>query len=183
MTIKHNSISDIEIISMIEQNDDAGWKNLYDKYALTMYVGVLWVVDDEIFAKNILTQLFNLLKTDKTLLCTKKTLCSSLLHYTYAVTYKILRDINNTIVIKKRKDNKVFLMYDNMVYKSYARANVVKREDMRIEKGVKRLYSDLCHKENRNMQKNKPQKLKKSQEDLWLLTKQNEERMTFKVLD
>ncbi len=51
MMLKQNIKSDMEIISMIEQNDDAGWKNLYDKYALTMYVGVLWVVDDEIFAK------------------------------------------------------------------------------------------------------------------------------------
>ncbi len=147
MTIKHNPISDIEIISMIEQNDDAGWKNLYDKYALTMCVGVLWVVDDEIFVKNIITQLFNHLKTDMTLLYTKNTLCESLLHYAYAATNKILR-ANNTIVRKKHKHNEVFSMFDTLVYKPYSLINVAKRQVMEVDKGVKRLYSDFNHKGN-----------------------------------
>lgn len=156
---KQNALSDIEIISMIEQNDDAGWKNLYDKYALTMCVGLLWVVDDEIFVKNIITQLFNHLKTDKTLLSTKNTLCESLLQYAYAATYKILK-ANNTTVRKKHKHNEVFSMFDNLVYKPYSFFNVAKRQAMEVDKGVKRLYLDFNHKGNRYLQKYNSQKSK-----------------------
>lgn len=179
--LKHNLTSDMEIMSMIEQNDQAGWKSLYDKYALTMYVGVLWVVDDEIFAKNILTHLFNYIKTDKTLLCTKKTLCASLLHYTYATTYRILK-ANNSMVIKKRKHHEAFSMFDNLVYKSYA-LNVPKRKGKGIENGFKWLYSDINHTRKPILQKNNIEKANITQEDAWHLTMQNEEGMVFKVLN
>lgn len=172
----------MEIISMIKQNDDAGWKNLYDKYALTMYVGVLWVVDDEIFAKNILTQLFNHLKTDKTLLRTKKTLVASLLQYTYATTCIILK-ANNSIIRKKRSHNEAFSTIDNSVYKSYALVNVAKRQGKGVKKGVKLFCSDINHTRNLIIQKKKIEKAKNSQETLWHLTIQNEEGMVFKVLN
>jgi hypothetical protein len=84
-------MSDTEITGLIENNNFLGWQCLYNKYALTMYVGILWITDDKILTEEIMSHLFVQLKTDKSLLYTKQTLCSSLLHHTYAISYKMLK--------------------------------------------------------------------------------------------
>lgn len=85
-----NLMPDTEIISMIEQNDPLGWDFLYDKYALMMYVAILWVIDESELAEGILIMIFFQLKADKSLLETKKTLCQSLLYHTCMASSKIL---------------------------------------------------------------------------------------------
>jgi hypothetical protein len=84
-------MSDTEIMGLIEHNNFLGWQCLYNKYALMMYVGILWITDDKILTEEIMSHLFVQLKTDKDLLYTKLTLCSSLLHHTYAISYKMLK--------------------------------------------------------------------------------------------
>ena len=56
-----------------------------------MYVSILWITDDKTLTEEIMSLLFVQLKTDKTLLNTKLTLCSSLLHHTYAIAHKMLK--------------------------------------------------------------------------------------------
>ena len=157
MITKQNTTSDLEILSMIAQNDAAGWKNLYDKYALTMFVAILWIVDDGVYAENLLAQLFAQLKTNKAVLSTKRTLCASLLYFTYITTYKILR-ANRAIGRKERNQNEVFSKLNELVYRPYSAMNVAKIQEMKERTGVARLYSDLNKIGIRNLQKNKPQK-------------------------
>jgi hypothetical protein len=84
-------MSDTEIMGLIEHNNFLGWQCLYNKYALMMYVGILWITNEKILTEEIMSLLFVQLKTDKALLNTKKTLCSSLLHHTYATSYKMVK--------------------------------------------------------------------------------------------
>lgn len=142
MIVKQNPAFDFEIIALIEQHNPVGWKKMYDKYALSMYVAVLWVVDDTIFAENILTQLFYQLKVDKTLLNSKKTLSASLLHYTYVTTYKMLR-ADNKAHQNERSYNDLFTSLDDLVYEPYAFMNVPERQISADEKGILKLCSDL----------------------------------------
>ena len=92
-------MTDTEIICMIEQNDPLGWDFLYDKYALMMYVAILWVIDEEQPAEGILIMIFFQLKADKSLLETKKSLCQSLLYHTCMTSSKISE--NNDFFAKK----------------------------------------------------------------------------------
>lgn len=91
MITSRHLMSDTEILCLIEHNSFLGWQCLYNKYALMMYVGILWITDDKTLTEEIMSHLFVQLKTDKTLLYTKQTLCSSVLHHTYAVAYKMLK--------------------------------------------------------------------------------------------
>jgi hypothetical protein len=91
MITSRHLMSDTEILCLIEHKNFLGWQCLYNKYALMMYVGILWITDDKILAEEIMSHLFVQLKTDKTLLNTKLTLCSSLLYHTYAISYKMLK--------------------------------------------------------------------------------------------
>jgi hypothetical protein len=91
MITSRHLMSDTEILCLIEHNNFLGWQCLYNKYALMMYVGILWITNDKLLAEEIMSHLFVQLKMDKSLLYTKKTLCSSVLHQTYAVAYKILK--------------------------------------------------------------------------------------------
>ena len=150
-----NEMPDLAIISMIEQNETIGWKNLYDKYALTMYVPILWIVDDEIFAKNILSQLFSQLKMDKKLLSTKRTLCASLLQYTYVTTYKMLR-ATNAMISKQSKHNDVFSMLNELIYKPYPLMAVAKTPIIEKERGIERLCTDLNQLAYKKLRKTKP---------------------------
>lgn len=150
-----NEMPDLAIISMIEQNETIGWKNLYDKYALTMYVPILWIVDDEIFAKNILSQLFSQLKMDKKLLSTKRTLCASLLQYTYVTAYKMLR-ANNAMINKQLMHNDVFSMLNELIYKPYSLMAVAKTPIIEKERGIERLCTDLNQLAYKKLRKSKP---------------------------
>lgn len=91
MITQHNLLSDTEIICLIDNNSFLGWQCLYNKYALMMYVAILWVTNDKILTEEIMSLLFAQLKTNKTLLTTNKTLCSSLLQHTYSTAYKMLK--------------------------------------------------------------------------------------------
>jgi len=102
MATQHILKSDIEIVDMIEQGNPLGWQYLYDKYALMMYVAILWVVDEGPPAEEILVMLFFQLKADKSLLETKKSLCQSLLFHTCVTSLKIMQ--NNEIVAKREDD-------------------------------------------------------------------------------
>jgi hypothetical protein len=73
-------MSDTEILCLIEHNNFLGWQCLYNKYALMIYVGILWITNDKLLTEEIMSHLFVQLKTDKALLNSKQTLCSSLLH-------------------------------------------------------------------------------------------------------
>ena len=160
MITKQNVTSDLEIIALIEQNHPMGWKHLYDKYALTMYVAVLWVVDDEIFAKNMLNQLFFQLKVDKTLLSTKRTLSASLLHYTYVTTYKMLR-ADNIVRKNERHYNELFESLNDFVYKPSVFVNVPQIQNRANQKGILKLCSDLNQMNNTKFQMMKPIKIHK----------------------
>jgi hypothetical protein len=91
MIRQRHLMSDTDILCLIEHNNFLGWQCLYNKYALMMYVGILWITNDKILTEEIMSHLFVQLKTDKSLLNTKQTLCSSLLHHTYAIAYKMLK--------------------------------------------------------------------------------------------
>jgi hypothetical protein len=91
MIRQHNLLSDTEIICLIDNNNFLGWQCLYNKYALMMYVAILWVTDDKVLTEEIMSLLFAQLKTNKMLLTTHKTLCSSLLQHTYSTAYKMLK--------------------------------------------------------------------------------------------
>ena len=91
MITSRHLMSDTEIICLIEHNNFLGWQCLYNKYALMMYVGILWITDDKALTEEIMSHLFVQLKTDKTLLCTQQTLCSSLLCFAYSTAYKMLK--------------------------------------------------------------------------------------------
>jgi hypothetical protein len=91
MITQRHLMSDTEILCLIEHNNFLGWQCLYNKYALMMYVGILWITDDKKLTEEIMSLLFVQLKMDKTLLNTKQTLCSSLLHHTYAIAYKMMK--------------------------------------------------------------------------------------------
>ncbi len=99
MSTQQQLMSDIEIICMIEQNDPSGWDFLYDKYALMMYVAILWVIDEEQPADEILFTIFFQLKADKSLLESKKSLCQSLLYHTCMTSMKISE--KNDFFVKK----------------------------------------------------------------------------------
>ncbi len=90
ITTRH-LMSDTEIMCLIEHNNFLGWQCLYNKYALMMYASILWITDDKALTEEIMSFLFVQLKTDKTLLHTRQTLCLSLLHHTYATAYKMLK--------------------------------------------------------------------------------------------
>jgi hypothetical protein len=91
MITSRHLMSDTDILCLIEHNNFLGWQCLYNKYALMMYVGILWITNDKILTEEIMSHLFVQLKTDKALLYTKQNLSSSLLHHTYAIAYKILK--------------------------------------------------------------------------------------------
>ncbi len=101
MATQHILKSDIEIVELIAQNNPQGWQYLYDKYALMMYVAILWVVDEGPPAEEILIMLFFQLKADKSLLETKKSLCQSLLFHSCVTSLKIMQ---NQEIIAKRED-------------------------------------------------------------------------------
>lgn len=84
-------MSDTEIMCLIEHNNFLGWQCLYNKYALMMYMGIFWITDDKALTEEIMSLLFVQLKTNKTLLNTKRTLSLSLLHHTYSTAYKMFK--------------------------------------------------------------------------------------------
>jgi hypothetical protein len=104
MITQRHLMSDTEILCLIEHNNFLGWQCLYNKYALMMYVCILWITDNKVLTEEIMSLLFVQLKTDKTLLNTKQTLCSSLLHQTYAIAYKMMK-VNQ---LRSQKHNVVF---------------------------------------------------------------------------
>jgi len=101
--------SDIEIICMIGNQQSRGWKCLYDKYALSMFVAILWATDDEILAAKILRLLFVQLKTNAYLLETKKTLPQSLLYHTNNMSSKVLM-ANEIMISNPQRRNQPFQM-------------------------------------------------------------------------
>jgi hypothetical protein len=101
MIISRNLLSDIEIICLIEHNNFLGWQCLYNKYALMMYVSIFWITNNKILTEEIMSLLFVQLKSDKTLLNTRQTLSTSLLHHSYTTAYKILKI--NEMRSKRRK--------------------------------------------------------------------------------
>jgi hypothetical protein len=90
-------ISDAEIISMIDQNDNLGWVYLRDKYALMMYIAALTFLHSEYAARKILNKLFTQLKTNAHILKSRSSLPECLLYHTYAVSMSA-----NTISRKRK---------------------------------------------------------------------------------
>jgi hypothetical protein len=91
MNTFENTITDTEILILIQKDKTEGWHYLYEKYALTMYVSILWVVNDERLAVQILSLLWVQLKGNKALLETKKTLSLSILNHALMTSVKIMR--------------------------------------------------------------------------------------------
>ncbi len=115
MTTQQNALCDIEILSMIEQNNSIGWKSLYDKYAMMMYTSILWVINDEKLTEGVLILLFTQLRTNKPLLETKKSLSASLLHHAYRTAVKVSR--TKEIIPKKADSYKeIFPTLNGFIY-------------------------------------------------------------------
>jgi hypothetical protein len=95
MSNQLNPISDTQIMSYIDQNNAVGWRNLYDKYALNMYVAILWVVNNEKEAEETLRLVFSQLKDSKALLFSKNSLSASVLYnaHTTALKVKAIHDL------------------------------------------------------------------------------------------
>ncbi len=88
-----NQISDLNILSLVRENDLKGWEQLYDKYAPAMYGIICTYTTDMSLADQILINLFLRLKDEGGLLKMNFTLCVFILRYTYT---------NTRIELKKR---------------------------------------------------------------------------------
>ena len=169
MITSQHLMSDTEILCLIEHNNALGWQCLYNKYALMMYVGILWITNDKILTEEIMSHLFIQLKTDKSLLNTKLTLCSSLLHHTYAISYKmvkikgmrcekhaleldaypILTELMNDATALTEEEAKAKLRLQvNRIRDNYAQKTREKTEKMQMEKSV--MVFDFMEKELMN---------------------------------
>ncbi len=91
MSAYQNAIMDTDIIFLIQKNDSLGWEYLHDKFALTMYIAILWVISDERRAHEILNMIFSQFKTNIHLLETQRSLSESLLYHTCITSLKVLR--------------------------------------------------------------------------------------------
>ena len=85
-------ITDLNILSLIRENNLAGWGQLYDKYAPIMYGIIFTYTTDKIFSDKIFIDLFIRLKEDEILLKIDYPLCVFILRYTHLNTRKELKN-------------------------------------------------------------------------------------------
>jgi len=81
-----NQISDLNMLSLIRENNPEGWEQLYDKYAPVMYGIICTYTTDKSLADKILIDLFIRLKEEEILPKMNFTLCIFILRYTYTNT-------------------------------------------------------------------------------------------------
>lgn len=86
-----NQISDLNILSLVRENNLTGWEQLYDKYAPIMYSVICTYTTDMGLADKILINLFLRLKDEKIFLKMNFTLCVFILSYTFTNTRKELK--------------------------------------------------------------------------------------------
>ena len=148
-------MSDTEILCLIEHNHFLGWQCLYNKYALMMYVSILWVTDDKILTEKIVSLLFVQLRTDKSLLYTKQTLCTSLLHQTYAIAYKMLK-INEIGCLKNDIQLDAYPNLLDLMHDATALTEAEAKAKLRLD--VNRIRDKYAKKIKENAVKKQPQK-------------------------
>jgi len=144
-----NQISDLNILSLIRENNLRGWEQLYDKYAPVMYGVICIYTTDKSLADKIFIDLFIRLKDEEVLQKIHFTLSVFILRYIHTNTRKELKKwgINYTkplieansimhslcsqsITIKRVAAN--FKMSENEVRKSLRKEFLVLRSQNQI---------------------------------------------------
>lgn len=89
--LKHEKISDQQIITMLEESNLLAWEMIYDKYAPAMYGLICTLIEDKTLGEETFVAAFLQLKERQILSKVKYVLCPTVLRHTFSYTTKKLK--------------------------------------------------------------------------------------------
>lgn len=114
MPVKCEMISEIEIISMLQENNPLVWSYMYDKYSSAMYRLINNLTEDKVIAEEILINAFLDLRKNQTLANVQYALLPIILRHIHFYTTIYLEKISITpITLQPPKDSELIHLLTN----------------------------------------------------------------------